>query len=222
MKIELNKWVMASLTVILIMGASSVSFAIIKGSAHDFTDSTNVFQINDLGQICLPCHTPHNSNQTVTDAPLWNHQVTAATYTVYKGIGGDTGTGTFDATPGQPSGVSKLCLSCHDGTVALDSYGGATDGKSFLTNDANLTTDLSNDHPISFTYDTDLANTDGELFDPDSTPAPGLDGTIAKRMLFGGQMECASCHDVHNARNNEFLLVINNTGSQLCLTCHEK
>ncbi|MCP4665925.1 MAG: cytochrome C, partial [Deltaproteobacteria bacterium] len=101
------------------MGFVSVSYAVIAGSAHDF--STQPWMAAHNGQICLPCHTPHNADTSVTDGPLWNHQVTTvATYTLYT-------SSTFEATDsGQPDGRSKLCLSCHDGTVAVDSFGGVT------------------------------------------------------------------------------------------------
>ena len=78
-------------------------------------------------------------------------------------------------------------------------------------------TDLSDDHPISFTYDAALATADGEL----ATPSGGTVGTLP---LFGAssdQMECATCHDVHDDTNGNFLLM-DNTASALCLTCHNK
>jgi hypothetical protein len=33
---------------------------------------------------------------------------------------------TLDAIVGDPDGVSKLCLSCHDGVTAVDSFAGTT------------------------------------------------------------------------------------------------
>jgi len=80
----------------------------------------------------------------------------------------------MDSTPGQPDGVSKLCLSCHDGTVALDSYGGVN-GSTIITGSALLGTDLSTSHPISMKYDAALASTDGKLWDPTSKDS-GLGG----------------------------------------------
>ena len=53
----------------------------------------------------------------------------------------------------------------------------------------------------------------------DTTAALG--GTIASEMLFGGLVECASCHDPHDNSNAPFL-VMANTASALCLTCHDK
>lgn len=192
----------------------------INGTAHDFTA-----QAWTGGQICVACHTPHGGNTTISTAPLWNHTVTSATYTVYS-------TSTLNATVGQPDGVSKLCLSCHDGTVALDSFGGAT-GSTFMTGSkavgAVSTGSLSNDHPISFTFDDALATADGALFPPSSTNvtigATGRQktGTIANTILFAGKVQCASCHDVHNTfTDSSKLLRVSMNGSKLCLTCHNK
>jgi predicted CXXCH cytochrome family protein len=188
----------------------SVAYAEISGSAHDFSRESWA-----EGQICLPCHTPHFATGD-DDAPLWNHETTTATYTLYN-------RGSLDATTGQPRGVSKLCLSCHDGTVAIDSFGGRS-GSIFIDSDFHLGSDLSDDHPISFIFDDALATEDGELFPPSSTPSgiPGSNGTIQTDMLVNDSLECSSCHDVHNANDFDELLVKSNDGSALCLTCHNK
>jgi len=188
-------------------------YAAITGSGHDFTALGW-----SGGEICLPCHTPHNAKVAPDDlVPLWNHDVTAAVFTVYS-----SPTGTLDAVGlGQPAGVSKACLSCHDGTVALDAYGANVPVPNMIGGVYDLGTDLSNDHPISFTYDTALSVADGELFDPAADPS-GLGGTIGNDLLFAGQLECASCHDVHNTAAVASLLVKSNAASALCLTCHDK
>lgn len=177
----------------------------IVGSAHDF--SGDAWSGN---QICIVCHTPHNGDTSVSDAPLWNHTLTASVFTLYNN-------GTLNATPSQPAGVSLLCLSCHDGTVALDAFGGAAGGADFLTGGASFGTDLSNDHPIAIPY----------AADPNlvaSTQPSGIVGgsTIEADMLFSGNVECASCHDVHNGYGFNKLLVKSNNGSALCQTCHAK
>ena len=199
-----------TLAVLLSLASIPAAFAGISGSAHDFSRESW-----SRGEICLPCHTPHFASGN-NDAPLWNHEITKATYTLYK-------SSSLDALIGQPSGVSKLCLSCHDGTVALDSFGGRT-GSTIIDSDADLGTDLNDHHPISFIYDDALATRDGELFAPSSTPAgiPGKSGTIQTDMLINNSLECSSCHDVHNANDFEDLLVKSNKGSALCLTCHNK
>lgn len=202
---------LAAIAVIVFMSGSLFAQSI-AGSDHDFSGKT----WNNTGEICVVCHTPHNADNNVNGAPLWNHQVTTSTFSVYT-------SSTFDATAGQPDGASKLCLSCHDGTVAIDNFGGKTTGTNFITGGKNFGTDLTNDHPVSFTYDAALATADGEIYDPTSTNS-GLGGTISADLLIGGKMECASCHDVHNtvAVNGTKLLVKTNAGSALCLTCHAK
>ena len=196
------------LSFVVVVAFAGVALGQITGTAHDFSGSGY-----GSTQICIFCHTPHNADVTVTNSPLWNHEVTAATFTLYT-------TPTMDATTGQPDGASKLCLSCHDGTVAIDNYGGITTGTDFITGPALVGTDLSNDHPVTFTYDDALAITDGGLHDP-LTTISGLGGTIDEDLLFSGSLECASCHDVHDNTINKFLRLSNNL-SALCLTCHNK
>ncbi|MFQ5720982.1 MAG: cytochrome c3 family protein [Candidatus Aminicenantales bacterium] len=186
----------------------TVALAGITNTDHDFSGKG----WNTSGEICIVCHTPHNADTSVSAAPLWNHTLSTETYTVYS-------SSTLDATVGQPGDISKLCLSCHDGTVAVDSFGGST-GTTYVTGSALVGTNLSDDHPVGFTYDTTLANTDGGLQDP-ATTSSGLGGTITNDMLFSGQLECASCHDPHDNTNDPFL-VKSNDGSALCLTCHDK
>ena len=190
---------------VMMLGPSKDTTAGIAGTAHDLSG-------NGWGtdQICIFCHAPHNTNNTVTGAPLWNHDVTTSTFTTYS-------SDTLNATVGQPDGASKLCLSCHDGTVAIDSFGGST-GTHFMTGGENVGTDLSNDHPISFTYDAALATADGGLVTPASASWVDAGQTIP---LYGAKLQCASCHDVHDDANGDFLRV-SNAGSALCLSCHNK
>ncbi|MEN8179107.1 MAG: cytochrome c3 family protein [Pseudomonadota bacterium] len=224
-KIKTIGVVSALMTAAFVSGATAGT---ITGSAHDFTDAIGWQSGED--QICVFCHTPHNADITVSDAPLWNHALTqVTTYTLYNL------SPTFDgvATITQPEGTSLLCLSCHDGTVAVDSFGGTNDGTYFLSGSKDIgepTGDgLLNDHPISFTYDEPLATLDGGLFDPtitDVTIGAGTDektGKITDIMLFSGKLQCATCHDVHNKfTDGDSLLRVTKVGSKLCLTCHDK
>ena len=129
----------------------------------------------------------------------------------------------MQAAVGDPAGVSLLCLSCHDGVTALDSFGG-TAGTVPLSGSANVGLDLSNDHPISITYNAALVALDSELHDPTLTTS-GLGANIDDDMLEGAGnnlLECSSCHDVHNTANVANLLRKSNVQSALCLTCHNK
>jgi predicted CXXCH cytochrome family protein len=192
--------------VLLIILSGRIAWADLNGSAHDFSSKAW-----SGGQICTICHTPHNSQTAVV--PLWNHGATTASFTLYSSP-------TFKASTTQPTGASRACLSCHDGTVALDTFGGKT-GTTLLAGRTLLGNDLSNDHPISFIYDSALAVSVAGLRDPSAAPS-GLGGTIRDNLLFNDRLECASCHDVHNSHNQANLLVKNNSGSALCLTCHVK
>jgi len=207
------------------LSAGSAMAGTITGSAHDFSTSG---WVGVGGQICVVCHTPHNS-LTAADgatAPLWNHEVTTATFTMYTSA-------SFDGSTTQPTGASKMCLSCHDGTVALDSFGAnRPSGGAPLpgTSTRNFGTDLTNDHPISFVYDAALVTADPGLHPTTKavTIGSGADtkpGTIATVMLEGGDtLQCSSCHDVHNkfAVAGTPLLKVDLTGSALCLVCHNK
>jgi predicted CXXCH cytochrome family protein len=123
--------------------------------------------------------------------------------------------------PGQPNGSSILCLSCHDGTIALGDVlsrstaiamsGGVT---TIPTGPGRLGTDLSDDHPISFAYTSTLASQRGELVQPGTLTGP-------VRLDAAGRLQCTSCHNAHDDTNGKFL-VRNNIASALCTTCHVK
>jgi len=200
----MKKIFVLAMALTMVLGFAGVSMASITTTEHWITPTSG-----DTG--CQVCHTPHGATTSVTDAPLWGHAVTAENFTVYS-------SSTLDAGPlGQPDGISKLCLSCHDGVTAIT-------GTTLMTGDKaiGLGTEgsLANDHPISFTYDATLATTDGDLWDPTSQPS-GLGSTIDADLLFSHKLQCASCHDVHDNSNDPFLRM-SNTESALCLTCHNK
>lgn len=155
--------------------------------------------------VCVFCHTPHGA---APNAPLWNRQMSTQTYNLYSST-------TLEALPGQPTGKSQLCLACHDGTVALGALlnpptGQTMDlGSTLLTGRANLTTDLADDHPISFVYDNALAISDGELANPVGIDLP----------LDNSELQCTSCHDPHEKDFAPFLQKTSQNGA-LCTTCH--
>jgi predicted CXXCH cytochrome family protein len=182
----------------------------ILASKHDLSASgPGTIKATAESEVCMFCHTPHRGTG---ETPLWNHTLSSVTYTPYS-------SSTARANIGQPTGSSKLCLSCHDGTVALgmvasrstaiEMQGGIT---TMPTGPANLGTDLSDDHPISFAYDNALASANGELRDPGSL-------TEKVRLDQNHEMQCTSCHDPHDNQFGKFL-VRDNTASALCVTCH--
>lgn len=159
-------------------------------------------------QVCIFCHAPHNTHGV---RPLWNRDVPVGSYKIYQ-------SSTLDASVGQPTGASKLCLSCHDGTIALGSVLSRADqirmtGGDFIPAGlSNLGTDLSDDHPISFAYTSGLAASDLQLADPHQLP-PEI------RLEASDQLQCTACHDPHNNRFGNFLVRDNEFG-RLCTSCH--
>jgi predicted CXXCH cytochrome family protein len=144
--------------------------------------------------------------------PLWNHELSSATYQPYRS------TTLKSAVPTAPTGASRLCLSCHDGTIALNNFGGSQITGNILLppgQPSNLTTNLTDDHPISFAYTDALAGLKkGDLAFPEAISA-------VTKLDESGSLQCTTCHDPHD---NEFgnFLVMDNTpnGSPLCITCH--
>ncbi len=195
---------------ILFVSIARGQFSSILDSEHNLsTLGRGKIRASSEEQVCIFCHTPHNAAPI---QPLWNRSVPVENYTVYS-------SNSMQALPGQPTGSSKLCLSCHDGTIALGSVtsrgqpiamaGGMT---TLPPGSSNLGTDLSDDHPISFRYDQSLAARDGKLASPAALPAPlHLDSR--------GELQCTTCHDAHNDANGKFL-VMNNSDSRLCRSCH--
>ena len=210
------------LAVVLLVSMAGIASAAIEGSAHDFTsDSGSLYTGNS--ELCNICHVPHNGIQT-SIGPLWNHTPSTVTsWTAY-----DDPNGTIDALDldANLSGVSRLCLSCHDGTVAVDSFGTSPTTTVTLasTDSGYVGTDLSDDHPVGFTYDATLVAADSELTAVTAAGTPQANvGTLP---LFGkttnDQMECATCHEPHNNGLGSKLLRIDNAMSALCTTCHTK
>lgn len=178
----------------------------IENTRHNLTPlGPGTFKATEPTGACVFCHTPHNSSPSQA---LWNRPLSVETYTLYT-------SSTLKATLNQPTGSSRLCLSCHDGTLAMGTllrppgYVQLTLGK--LTGTGVLGTDLSDDHPISFTYNSQLAADRGELVDPIGAPK-------ALHLDVSGQVQCTSCHDPHVERA-QFMRMDPIKGA-LCTTCH--
>ncbi len=185
-------------------------------------------------QVCVFCHTPHSANPI--EAPLWNKTNPSVSYTVYA----SDVMSYLSITPEQPlTGAihvkSRICLSCHDGTIALGSLVNAPYGLSgdvamqgtaggFMPSTARgwIGTDIRDDHPIAVAYDT---TKDPEL--------QAVSGAIRLYRLNAGRVisdplrsngsfvECTSCHDAHDNQYGKFL-VQSNQNSAVCTSCHTK
>jgi hypothetical protein len=225
------------------------SRATLLGSSHDFTSSGGAAAYSQMGiatfvwggetntyqNPCQVCHIPHKAAAfSAANAPLWNHATaTNATtrYTTYD----QSGSTHFTALslPTLTLGSSVACLSCHDGSIAVNqSYGKSsfngnggvgTNAPSWAVETVGGSTDLTHMHPIGVSYSAAAA------VDPDLHTAPAINsGTVFARQLKGPQqtVECASCHDIHrtigaSSTVSHDLIVDLNNGA-LCLQCHNK
>lgn len=228
-------------------------------------------------EICVFCHTPHGASSEAAStlrAPIWNRNLSSARYILYDQVW-STSFEAYEVNPSKPNaptGYSRLCLSCHDGTIALGSVinlpgsgtslaplnmvyptgqtpaGGAgtmPTGSGVTTEDTRVIgTNLQNDHPISFIFDSALAGRDEELVDPGPAlvpPAKVSDPTpISPLRRYSGadlgrfdSVQCTSCHNPHAATYPKFMRAsfFNNDPADtnypsaskiLCLYCHDK
>ena len=163
-------------------------------------------------RICIFCHIPHQKGSATPY--LWNRSDPGNPYIPYF-------SSTLRADVGQPTGASRMCLSCHDGTIALGAIASSPTeipfkgGIRFIPENSSsyLGTDLSDDHPISFVYDEMLSLDNRQLREPSALPP--------QVKLENNQLQCTACHDPHHNPYGQFL-VMDNTASSLCKACHDK
>ena len=195
--------------------AQTGSKSAIINTKHDFRTTSTAQIRSAAGQdACIFCHTPHNASPGTY---LWNHKLSTRDFPVYSST-----TMQSTVTPIQPQDVSKLCLSCHDGTIALGDT--VNNGSMDFVQGANYTLPASsasnlagdqtfaNDHPFGF-----APHISAEIVNPPAMDPVHLDKS--------GKVQCTSCHDPHREDTDPTtrkFLVKSNQGSALCLTCHQK
>jgi Zn-finger protein len=193
------------------------------------------------GRVCAFCHTPHHASADTTVGqiadylPLWSHKLTTQeSYVPYNSA-------TLNAQIVSPlAGPSLLCMSCHDGVIAVDQhYGGTGSVAAKLNSDGfngtavglgdGVEADFSNDHPIGFAYDV-AQGADSGL----RVKTSALGSKTIESQLTAGMMTCATCHDVHNkdnsvqtgnpipTANGNYFLMGDQKDSAFCLGCHIK
>jgi predicted CXXCH cytochrome family protein len=200
---------------------------VIAGGPHDLTGGSALRNANTsiAGQTCVFCHTPHGGANLI---PLWNRSnPTGATYQLYTSSTTDaTTTGAAIA-----ASVSGACMSCHDGTLAMDvllnvnglpftpavaftrqtatakaTYSNSGGGTSNLMSGGLpfIGTDLRNDHPVTIVYETARAASVSEYVAAVASGPKITVGTSNPLPLFGSSVGTATieCASCHNAHNN--------------------
>jgi predicted CXXCH cytochrome family protein len=191
--------------------------------AHNMAPGSGSTITGNLGSPCMYCHAPHsgiNGTAGVLGTPLWDQKLSTATYQMYT-----SSTMTVNQTH-QPllGSNSTLCLSCHDGTVAvgtLTPYGQVSMSQPLSSTSANLGTNMQSTHPFSFVPPIKAAS---DLWASVSATPPSTQDTTGAVQLINGNVECGSCHNPHVQYidpNGNFLVINNSTGGNLlCVACH--
>jgi predicted CXXCH cytochrome family protein len=217
-----QKWLLIVTAILLVSGPASAG---VKDTKHNFSSATaspNAFFFGTQ-QVCVFCHAVHNADPAFS--PLWNHETNGATaYTMYTS---DTMDMVQSASPHEGS---LICLSCHDGTIAVNSLnnvpgpegaglygspgGQGLDGSGRIATSSHafVGTDLRDDHPVGILYD---PNQDSAFH-----PKTGSSASYPDKLLDQGlYVECNSCHNPHDNTFTNFLTE-SNASSALCLRCH--
>lgn len=212
MRRQTAAWVLtAALILVVPLVASPDSTRAVIASKHNLSVSGPGPVTSSKTDACIFCHTPHLSD--VNTKPLWNHALSNQAYNLTY-----TST-TYNAGASTPAaGSSKLCLSCHDGTIAL----GLTNSEGLISTSGSmgaaavLGADFTNDHPVAI-QPVDDGQLHVNLFQ--ATPSTG-DSSVNLAL---GKIECTSCHNPHEPARDAVVqkfLVRSNSGGAICLACH--
>jgi hypothetical protein len=177
-------------------------------------------------EVCKFCHIPHNA---LVSAPLWGHALSKVTTYAVPQV--RKGPGTY-APAQQPDGASRLCLSCHDGTVALGDIGRggsqvqmAGPQRLEAGRRSSLGTDLSGSHPVSIVMPDIDVEGDEDVRDIGVKPRKVVVAEGKVPVDSKGKIQCTTCHDPHSDQNYAKGRVphfwVRHSVEEVCLACHE-
>ncbi len=227
------KKLLAALSMVALTAGSAMALSApgdgILGSVHDMRASAGAVDFGGNDRVCAFCHTPHHAYKD-TDPnmyyPLWSRQLDTNTFQPYWSP-------TINASDYYSAdiaiGPTRLCMTCHDGSIAPDQHYNTPGTRPTLSGDSfgqpgigAGDNKLLDDHPIGFNYnEVAVGPASG---DPAATTVQGRkdyqdpwireagDGSltyknnpygikVVDRLYQGQYMTCATCHDVHNKMN---------------------
>jgi hypothetical protein len=187
--------------------------------------------------------TAANGSETLADIQigkmkLWDKLLPTSTFTTYSSDNVTAGSLGPPTNSSDPQMHSYLCLSCHDGTAAgLNLPSGMVGDDHILTgtrSDVGSLPDLTADHPVNIVYPTANGGVVGTTkYEVAALVTSGgtAYNTNEPLPLFGGTVQCATCHNPHKQPNNNqplngnggnFMRVAEqlNGNTSLCRTCH--
>lgn len=183
---------------------------------------------NRDAQICVFCHTPHRSSG---EGPLWNRAASTRTFKHFSSatLAIDDAALQADADYGQPTGSSRLCLSCHDGVTAIGAVF-TTPGSITPINIPTITSTIgyetySSHHPVSFRYNQTVRNLlKGAPYNKDLQDLPPTSYDVNVKLDKQERMQCTTCHDPHQDKSDVPGIThpfwVTTTYEKVCESCH--
>lgn len=205
----------------------------VNGSLHDMNAYNAVAGRGNQDQynrVCVFCHTPHNATVNEPGSqtnflPLWGNELTQKVQDPYQW-----------ATPANQAlaidnlvGPSRLCMTCHDGTLAIDAHvsnGQANNGNFKLSGSRAIGSNdslLGKTHPIGFSYDDAVAARN--LASSGAAGSNQVDEIVPKTEQFATAVVASSTQGTYNTvtrnSNRTIASVLFNGSILTCATCHE-
>lgn len=207
----------------------------VVNTPHDLSSgSSATIHSTDQTQVCVFCHVAHQQAAANKQPPLWSHTLSATNFSTVYASSTFTSLGTNitaigAATVGSAT-TSHLCLSCHDGTVAVNSFygnkftatipvGGNIAAGGLLTGPNLLGTDLSSSHPVNFSMDQTTWTVKNTHIVGINTTTHATTGAVALPLDSNNKLQCATCHTSHDDTNTNFLRDTM-ARSAICTDCH--
>lgn len=214
---------------LLLLGIPSIGSgqSLVSDTVHNLSVSgPGEFKSLEETEICVFCHTPHIA---LPRTPLWNHELSAAAY--YRPYRSPTlDAGQFGGEAGVVDGSSRLCLGCHDGTVALGALvarPGRREARGRMGalppgSRGYIGTDLSGAHPISFVVSPALIAANNAKDTPLRTLS---EMTMDPKVKLDTDMkvQCTSCHNPHSDENfaaSGVRFWAKSSFEEVCIVCH--
>ncbi|MCW8895586.1 cytochrome c3 family protein [Sulfurimonas sp.] len=243
------KSLILTLSVFLFFSTIELTASIVN-TKHNLsvTSTAGTIKATSETEVCVFCHIPHFSQSV--GKPLWNRSMPTTEYVMYdsdylRRMGYPAIASDLGSANDTPGALSRQCLSCHDGTIAvgavsklrrdydgsstIDMSGDAPDGTIPDTATGFIGADLSNHHPVGIIYDPTVSKTfgNGGIRGMELKAVPDSSVKLYEYAGYSGKyVECSSCHDPHKD-NSKFLHVDSGANHaqnfvNTCTACHEK
>ncbi|QEM66779.1 cytochrome C [Geobacter sp. FeAm09] len=218
----------------LVFGALGVASAALAAPGDGVLNSphnmTTYGYTDSNGRVCAFCHTPHHAatSTNVSDyLPLWSRATDTTVFTTAYASSTINAAELQETTSDKAIGPTRLCMSCHDGTIAPDQHYGNTGTAAMLTGDnfptlgngAGVgagTAGLSNDHPVGFSY-TDVAVGPAT----GSPSASDISAATANQDPWIRQASVTYTGNTYNITVQDRLYFSNGKSYMTCATCHD-